>query len=364
MRNRGESNAAITTETPAVPTEVEALEAVRQLVRRMAGQRLPSERELATQLNVSRQRLRAILATLRQEGLVEPRPKSGTYALDPERNRFRRVVLLIDANLKLGDDPFFSLLVDSIQRRIQAAGAHCLVVRVDGPDARPPLEDGALTLGLAGRALIAAQRPGDPPMVGLLLDAETRPTRRASIFQLADREAGQTAAQFLLERGCRQVIFLGRRNIPASRERLAGVEETITPAGGEVRFLGCHLNYADGLKLGSEMELPKGEGPLGIVATNDWLAVGLSTGLRHRAAAPEREILIVSFDGLPLTAESSLGIASLAVPIDAIAADAVAELQHLIRSPGAVGRTLRYPLAWAMIPERYAPGGNGSKRRT
>ena len=38
---------------------------------------------------------------------------------------------------------------------------------------------------------------------------------------------------------------------------------------------------------------------------------------------------IVSFDGLPITADPSVGIRSLAAPIDAIATDAVAELRRL-----------------------------------
>jgi DNA-binding LacI/PurR family transcriptional regulator len=334
---------------PAGP-EADTLETMRQMVRRIPGQRLPGERELAIQLNVSRQRLRSVLATLRQEGLVEPRAKSGTYALDLEAKRFRRIVVLIDARLKLGDDPFFSLLVDALQRNIQAAGAQCQMVRTDGQGERPPLEDGALTLGLAGSALLAGQRVSDPPMVGLLLDAEARPTRCASVFQLADREAGQTAAEALLERGCRYLIFLGRRDIPASRERLAGVEEAIHRAGGRLEFISCHLNYADGLRLGREMELPADPDAVGIVATNDWLAVGLRAGLRHRATSALRHLPIVSFDGLPLTTESSLEIRSLAVPIDAIARDAIAELQHLMQAPGTLGRTIRYPLMWAHNP--------------
>ena len=321
-------------------------EALRGLVQQYAGRRLPGERELSERLRVSRPRLRAILARLRQEGLVEPRPRSGTYALAGPPGRLRRAAVLIDADLKLGDDPFFLSLVEGLQRSLQAAGARCLIERTDGRGPRPPLEDGAVTLGLAGRAILAGQRPEDPPLVGLLLDADTPARRRASVFGLEDRDAGREAARRLLARGRRDLVFVGSRDIPASRERLAGLEEAAGWGGGRVRFVAGHLNYADGLRLGRDLALPPPDTG-GLVAANDWLALGLRAGLTDRHGAAGRDLPLVSFDGLPLTADPALGITSLAVPVAALADDAVAELVRLIRSPGAAGRVVRYPLAWA-----------------
>ena len=50
--------------------------------------------------------------------------------------------------------------------------------------------------------------------------------------------------------------------------------------------------------------------------------------------------MIVSFDGLPITADPGLGIRSLAIPVDTIAADAVAELRRLAASPDSCGRNI------------------------
>ena len=52
---------------------------------------------------------------------------------------------------------------------------------------------------------------------------------------------------------------------------------------------------------------------------------------------------LVSFDGLPLARDPALAIVSLAVAVDTIARDAVAELARLQR-PGAGGRKVSYPL--------------------
>lgn len=324
--------------------DLSELEALRRIVLSLRGQRLPGERELADRLGISRPKLRGLLTILQREGLIESRPKSGTYAIDPLLPRLSRVALLIDSHLKLGDDPFFSLLAEALQRNVQSAGAQCTIVRTDGQ--KPSFEDGAITLGLSGHELLRAQAAGDPPMVCLLLEAASRATRRASVFSLEDREAGSEAASLLLRRGCREILFLGRRDIPASRDRFAGANAVAREAGVSLQFVGSHLSYAAGLRLGAGMDLSTGDGPVGIIATNDWMALGLRMGLSQRPVPALRPVEIASFDGLPLTAEPSLRISSLSVPIAQIAADAVDELKRLVYTPGAAGRNIRYHMSW------------------
>src|SRR5690242_19826219 len=94
---------------------------LRKLVEQQAGQRLPGERELAGQLGLPRSGVRVLLDALEAEGLVRRQQGSGTYAVDRQAKRLKMVALLIDEELKLGDDPFFSLLVDSFQGQIGRA---------------------------------------------------------------------------------------------------------------------------------------------------------------------------------------------------------------------------------------------------
>jgi DNA-binding LacI/PurR family transcriptional regulator len=145
------------------------------------------------------------------------------------------------------------------------------------------------------------------------------------------------------------LIFIGKQDIIASRERLAGVESVANALGMPVHFVSCSLNYISGLKLGRELVLPACDGPLGLIAANDWLALGLHAGLSSGILGmPQKksDVHIVSFDGLPMMDDVSIGIASLAVPLSTIAIDAVAELRRLHQSPMPVGRVVCYPLSW------------------
>jgi DNA-binding LacI/PurR family transcriptional regulator len=82
-----------------------------------------------------------------------------------------------------------------------------------------------------------------------------------------------------------------------------------------------------------------------LIAANDWLAIGL-TGLQSQGPELRAQAEMFSFDGLELARRPELGIRSMAVPMEALARDAVAELVRL-RRPGAVGRAIRYALGWA-----------------
>ena len=322
----------------------EALAALRELAEARPGQRLPSERALAAQAGVTRAAVRLAISELQSEGLVETRRGSGTYAVDPAQESVRQACLLVDRQLKLGDDPFYSLLFEQLQRALQQAGVAVTVERIDEDDrtsGERMVRRAVITLGRAGSAFIGRLRPSEAAVVGMLLPGSVLPGRRVSIFRLDDRGAGAQAARRLAKAGCRRGYFLGRPDIDASRERWEGARDAAGTQGLELRLVECHLNYGAGLQAGRALAREAAFAGAGIIATNDWLAVGVRAGLEGAANA------IVSFDGLALANDPALRIDSLAVPVAEIAGDAVAELQRLAKArDGAPGRAISYSLTW------------------
>jgi DNA-binding LacI/PurR family transcriptional regulator len=117
-----------------------------------------------------------------------------------------------------------------------------------------------------------------------------------------------------------------------------------------LEIIECSQNFNGGFKSGKQLDLSSTPGPLGIIVSNDWLALGLRAGLAEESARIPA-IPIVSFDGLAVTSDPSLNIHSLAVPFDMIAEDVVIELLRMDQSKGAVGRSVSYELYW---PDKLA----------
>jgi len=319
-------------------------EGIERLVQRMRGRKLPPERELARQFGISRGRVRIILDTLESKGLVVRHQGSGTYALEDGSAAVSTVALLVDAQLKLADDPFFSAVIERVQQVCQTEGLRCTLERVGEGEKPIIVEDGIIAVGLATRDTLERLGRSDGPAVGLFVRPRARPGSRVTMLDLDDEGAGRVAVEHLIAAGCNSLAFLGPDNVPSAQRRLRGAAQAAEDGGRRLTALDSPLTYAAGLIDAAKLSIPAGGSRLGIIAGCDWLALGLHTGLLNRGGKVRDRITIVSFDGLPITADPSLGIRSLAAPIDAMATDAVAELRRLAAAPVSCGREIRYAL--------------------
>jgi len=302
---------------------------LRRLVAAAPGRRLPGERDLAVRLGIGRMPLRTLLARLEGEGLLHRRHGSGTWAV--AGGGARRIVLAIDAAIRLGEDPFFARLAESLSRRLQAAGREVRQLAWT-PDAGVPDGDGLIILGHACARLLARLERGSPPAVAWFCDGHAGEGARLSRVRLDDRAAGRAAVTWLRARGCRRLAVVGHERFVSPRERLAGVREGCAATRTRLGVVESGLNLADGIAAANR--LPDCDG---VIALNDWCAAGLAAGLRGR------DLPVVGFDGLPVAA--GLGVRSFAVPLEAIADDLLGELDRLAGSPVAPGRTLLYQLS-------------------
>ena len=320
------------------------LEQIERLVHQMRGRKLPPERDLAKQLRISRARVRIILDQLEARGLVARHQGSGTYALEEGTVAISNVALLVDSRLKLGDDPFFSMVVERLQQVCQAEGIRCTLERIADGEKPVILEDGIITVGLAACSVLERLGRRDVPAVGLFVRAQPAPGARVTILDLDDHAGGRAAVERLIADGCGPLYFVGCNDVPAAERRLAGAIEVAAESSRTLRAIESGMNYTAGLSDAAQLPVTPDGPQVGVVAANDWLALGLHTGLMTRGAKIRERVEIVSFDGLPITAGPSLRIRSLAAPIDAMTTDAVAELRRLATAPVSCGREILYPL--------------------
>jgi hypothetical protein len=300
------------------------------IARQPPGERLPSERDLAERLGLGRQPLRALLARLQAEGRIVRRHGSGTYVADPD-TVLRTVAIVVDAGVRLGDDPFFMAAVEALQHAVQMAGCASPLLRWQ--PGQPAPTDPFIGIGSAVGGLLQSRMAGDPPAIGWMVEGDAPVGTRTSLVTLDDEAAGRAAVAHLVGRGCRGIVWVGHEERPSPRARCAGVRAACAAQGVVLRMVASGMNYEDGLAAAAS--IPR-EARQGIVAANDWLAAGLHAGLG--AGRPP----LIGFDGLALS--ERLGIASFRVPLPGIAADLVAELRRLAGEPLPPGRTLSYAL--------------------
>jgi len=325
----------------ALPRDAEGIE---RLVHRMRGRKLPPERALSKQFGISRGRVRAILDVLEAKGLVTRHQGSGTYALENGSAVVDTVALLVDARLKLASDPFSSAVIERVQQVCQTEGLRCTLERVDEGEKPVIVEDGIIALGLATRGALERLGRNDVPAVGLFVRPRPGPGSRVTVLDLDDEGGGRAAVEHLIAADCGSLFFVGSSNAPALARRLKGAMEAAATAGRRLTALDSEMNYAAGLIGAAKLPIPPTGPRLGVIAGSDWLALGMHTGLVNRGAKTRERIEIVSFDGMPITADPSLRIRSLVAPIDAIATDAVAELRRLASAPVSCGREILYAL--------------------
>jgi len=329
--------------------------AIKEMITRHPGQRLPSERSLAVNLGVSRARIRQVLDRLESEQLVTRQRGSGNYAVDLRKDRLTTVGILVDRQLKLGNDPFYSMLLEQLQGALQHEGIRSVIERIDDDSKLPEGEDALIIMGMAGNRVIETQNES-LPILGIFLDAKPNPGTQVSILQVDNLDAGYQAADYLYSLGVTSFCFVGPNHIPASRDRFLGAKNFCEEQGQQLEHFPCRMNYTGGLSAGQEiLQSDLGGSKRGLITANDWTAIGLHSSMISFGKELRERYVIVSFDGLPITNDPNLEIHTMTIPLRSIVQDSVMELQRYLDQPSASGRVLNYRLEWsAEMKQRLA----------
>lgn len=168
-------------------------------------------------------------------------------------------------------------------------------------------------------------------------------TRLVDSVSMDNVEAGRLAAQHLIERGCRQIIFATEATLTLSRSNkidgfLAALRSHQLPAYERVIEGKASSEYGDTemFELGRSMVnriLAMTPRPDGIVAINDALGIGLMTGLRAAGVRIPQQMSIVGIDNISLAGFAEPGLTSVMPPQAAMAQVMVERLIRRINDP-------------------------------
>ena len=309
--------------------------------------RLPSEAELARRFSVSRPTIARALLSLAEEGLVERRAGSGTFAkltgTNKQASRTSRVLALLIPDL--GNTEIFQVIggeIASLARvhdytliwggsgealdadpRHQHAEELCrqfIDRKVSGVFFAPyelvPETDEV------NRRLATMLRDAGIPVI--LLDRDFVPYPFRSDFDLVGIDnvaGGYILAQHLLNFGCRRLHFVAfPLSAPTINARIAGVREALESSRIEPDPGWVHFGSFDDESF--VRSLLSGRRPDAFICGNDHTAALLLRALHQNAVDVPKDVRVVGFDDVNFAALVSPALTTARQPCNELAVTA------------------------------------------
>lgn len=273
------------------------------------------------------------------------------YRVDPIARALRegstRIVGMI---VPVIGNPYFAQLVDAVEHELHRVGFELLLA-----DSHGELAEEARRLAVFGDrkvdgiVIVPSDRVGSagavravPATISVVQIDRSAGTSLAD-FVGVDNEVGMALAlDHLRERGATSLVYVGADDLTSSGvERWnafdRGADRTVFSIGEAFRgdfSLATGAAAADALLAQSAL-------PDAVVAASDLIALGLIARLREHGVEVPRDLLVTGFDGTELSQVLSPTLTTVAQPIDAIAADAIAFLTARIGGSDAPVRRSR-----------------------
>lgn len=246
-----------------------------------------------------------IVALARKHGFT---PNATARNLRMRKTNTIGVVIPLGHELRQNiSDPFFITMLGLLADKLTNRGYSLLLSRVVPTDedwllklARSGQSDGIIVIGQSDQSAVL-DRVAElyRPLVvwGSHIAGQAHCSVGSDNFR-----GGALAAQHLIERGCRNIVFFGDPRAIEIGQRLEGCRSAVARMGGSVQFavVPTHLvaDEAQG-EIGKYFRV-KSNRPDGVVAASDVIAVTAMRVLAEQGLAVPGDVKVIGYDGLPL----------------------------------------------------------------
>jgi len=311
---------------PEIPLPVRVADDIRHRIQAgefRVGQKLPSERQLADQSDVSRQVVRQAIADLSRQGILDCQPRCRPVVIaGPKSNgraniKDKTIYLMVFPHVS---DFISSQLLKGVQQGMTGPGVHLAISSPPGGRsvswidserqqllniAADPMASGVIIWYLGGRrnvsALNAVREAGIPVV---FVDREPPPGFESDFVGTDNFESARNAVRHLVELGHRRIGMLSNVDTASSvGNREDGYRAAL--ADGEIPFesnlvAGVNLEgrtFDEAIRFALDSLLNLDNPPTAIFAVNDQIALrALSIFTSIGIKVPE-EMSLVGFDG-------------------------------------------------------------------
>ena len=222
-------------------------------------------------------------------------------------------------------NPFFAELASAVEDEAERHGYAVFMSSTRGERARELAFLQRLHDRHVDGLILMTNLPDDGRLAALihegdnvvLLDEDIPGVSMPRIF--VENQCGSyRATQHLIEHGHRNIAFVGGPpGLFSVKERRAGFEQAMSEAGLAVRaehvLLGAYTR--DFGRQAIEAILSRPRHPTGILASSDYLALGVMQGLKHHGFALPSDMSLVGFDDMPLAELVDPALTTIRQPI-------------------------------------------------
>lgn len=260
------------------------------------------------------QTVERVLAAIDDLGFA---PENAARQLRPGDSRAVGLIIIDTTN------PFFTSLARGAEDAVSAHGDLILLGNTDGQVGR---EHGYVDLfgRLHARGVLinpTHHAPPDPAQLERLgipvvfLDRHDLGDTYTAVY-VDGIEGGRLAGRHLVELGHRHVWYAGGpMSLQQVRDRLEGLREVISAAGGSVHFAATQgLTFVDGLDAASRFDPAEPTAPTAVFAVNDLVALGILAGLLGRGVRVPQDVSIVGYDDIDVVATATVPLTTVHQP--------------------------------------------------
>ena len=216
------------------------------------------------------------------------------------QQRTRTIAVVIEmapSHDRLMSEPYPLSLLGGIMQELTAAGQNMVLTTIDLFAEHPPSTDGVILLGqgVHDDAAAAVEAMGLPYVVW---GAAHGPAERIVVGS-DNRAGGRLAADYLVERGRKRLLFLGETQHGEVEDRLSGFETGLRGSSATmVDRVACGFTVAAGRDAVARL-LARGKDFDGIFAASDAIAMGAIEAVEAAGRAVPRDVSVVGFDDAP-----------------------------------------------------------------